>query len=140
MSQINEKPKSSTLWIWFHRKFLASSSVGSLFDNQKEPRLCCSSFWIKFQPSRSATLLKETQTQVSSCEYCKIFNFEEHMPTATFGQYFCFMKTYSWFWLLSFIVKIWPRVQWNVNITKIQSNIKLSRRILFSRKFLNLYI
>ena len=48
-------------------------------------QLCRSYFLIKLQASRSAILLKETPTQVFSCEYCEIFMntyFEEHLQTA----------------------------------------------------------
>ena len=48
--------------------------------------LCQSLFLMKFQTFRAATLLKETPTQVFSCEYCKISkntDFEEHLRTAS---------------------------------------------------------
>ena len=44
--------------------------------------LCWSHFLIKLQAWRSATLLKETQTQVFFSEFCEIFNntrFTEHL-------------------------------------------------------------
>ena len=47
--------------------------------------LCWSFFLIKLQDSRPITLLKETPTQVFSCEYYNIFKntyFEKHLPTA----------------------------------------------------------
>ena len=48
------------------------------------------SLFIKVASRRPVTLLKETPTQVFSCEYCKIFNstyFEEHLRTAASESY-----------------------------------------------------
>ena len=51
----------------------------------KGKHLCWSFFLIKLQDFRPITLLKETRTQVFSCEYYNIFKntyFEKHLPTA----------------------------------------------------------
>ena len=60
--------------------------------------LCWSLSLIKSQTFRPASLLKETPTQVFSCEYCKIFKntcFEQHLRMAAPAQSLSACRKYT---------------------------------------------
>ena len=74
-----------TLFRSSHRRCFIKKAVLKHFAIFTWKHLCWSLFLIKLQPFRSATLLKETPTQLFSCDYCEIFKntyFEEHLGRA----------------------------------------------------------
>ena len=77
-----------------HRRCSVKEDVLKNFAIFTGKHLCFGVFFNILQAWRPATLLKETPTQVLSCEYCKLFKstyFEEHLRTGAPE----FMKIYS---------------------------------------------
>ena len=99
------------------------------FINFTGKHLCRSLSLIKLQAFRAANLLKETRTQVFSCEICEIFRnnyFEEHLQSTASTMRGLLQKSYLNY--LPFNYLIWIMLCWYLFV--VIQNRGLCRRYL----------